>query len=286
MEQHPPFTWVELAIYNTLSRAKERFSALRPPLVGMYVCGPTVYSDPHLGHARTAVAFDLVFRALRFLGYRVRFVRNLTDVGHLEDEVASSGEDRIGKRARLEELEPMEVVQRYTLRYHHAVNALGCLPPSIEPRASAHIMEQIEVVQRILDAGLGYERDGSVYFDLERYATAPGSSYGRLSGKVFEDLMANTRTTAGGKDKRGALDFALWKRAEPGHIMRWKSPWGEGFPGWHLECTTMSTRYLGERFDIHGGGMDLQFPHHEAEIAQNQGAYGHARPVFGSTATC
>ena len=280
MEQHQPFTWVELAIYNTLSRTKERFSALRPPQVGMYVCGPTVYSDPHLGHARTAVAFDLVFRALRFLGYRVRFVRNLTDVGHLEDEVASTGEDRIGKRARLEKLEPMEVVQRYTLSYHRAVDALGCLPPSIEPRASAHIMEQIEVVQRILDAGLAYERDGSVYFDLERYATAPGSSYGRLSGKVFEDLKANTRATAGGEDKRGALDFALWKRAEPGHIMRWKSPWGDGFPGWHLECTTMSTRYLGERFDIHGGGMDLQFPHHEAEIAQNHGAYDHAPARF------
>ena len=280
MEQQPPFTWVDLSIYNTLSRTKERFSALRPPLVGMYVCGPTVYSDPHLGHARTAVAFDTVFRALRFLGYRVRFVRNLTDVGHLEDEVTSSGEDRIGKRARLEKLEPMEVVQRYTLSYHRAVDALGCLPPSIEPRASAHIMEQIEVVQRILDAGLAYERDGSVYFDLERYATAPGSSYGKLSGKVFDDLMTNTRATAGGEDKRGALDFALWKRAEPGHIMRWKSPWGDGFPGWHLECTTMSTRYLGERFDIHGGGMDLQFPHHEAEIAQNHGAYDQAPARF------
>lgn len=280
MEQQPPFTRVDLSIYNTLSRSKERFTALRPPLVGMYVCGPTVYSDPHLGHARSAVAFDIVFRVLRFLGYRVRFVRNVTDVGHLEDEVASVGEDKIGKRARLEQLEPMEVVQRYTLSYHRAVGALGCLPPSIEPRASAHIMEQIEVVQRILDAGLAYEHEGSVYFDLERYANAPDSSYGALSGKVFEDLKANTRATAGGDDKRGALDFALWKKAEPSHIMRWKSPWGEGFPGWHLECTTMSTRYLGEQFDIHGGGLDLQFPHHEAEIAQNHGAYGNAPARF------
>jgi cysteinyl-tRNA synthetase len=258
---------------------------LEPPFIGMYVCGPTVYSDPHLGHARTGLAFDIVFRYLRFLGYRVRYVRNITDVGHLEDEQADAGEDKIAKRARLERVEPMEVVQRYTLSYHDGMRRMGCLPPSIEPRASGHVLEQIEVVEKIVESGLAYEVGGSVYFDLQKYASTPeadparsgggeASPYGRLSGRVFEDLMANTRDTAGAEDKRSALDFALWKKAEPQHIMRWRSPWGEGFPGWHLECTTMSTRYLGEQFDIHGGGLDLQFPHHEAEIAQSHGAFG------------
>lgn len=271
---------LELKVFNSLRRRMERFEALSPPHVGMYVCGPTVYSDPHLGHARAALAFDTVFRFLRFLGYRVRYVRNITDVGHLEDEVRDAGEDKILKRARLERLEPMEVVHRYTVEYHEGMRRLGCLSPSIEPTASGHIVEQIEVVRKIMAAGLAYESDGSVYFDLARYVktgmdgTAGGTSYGSLSGKVFEDLMANTRDTTGSGEKRSPLDFALWKRAEPGHIMRWPSPWGEGFPGWHLECTTMSTRYLGETFDIHGGGLDLQFPHHEAEIAQSHGAFG------------
>ena len=285
MDETARYEHVPLTVYNSLRRAQEPFSALEPPFVGMYVCGPTVYSDPHLGHARSAVVFDVVFRYLRFLGYRVRYVRNITDVGHLEDEQADAGEDKIAKRARLERVEPMEVVQRYTLSYHDGMRRMGCLPPSIEPRASGHILEQIEVVERIVEAGLAYEADGSVYFDLQKYAGdaasdparrdgGDGSPYGQLSGRVFEDLMANTRDTAGAEQKRSGLDFALWKKAEPQHIMRWRSPWGEGFPGWHLECTTMSTRYLGEQFDIHGGGLDLQFPHHEAEIAQSHGAFG------------
>jgi len=270
----PVYDLYPLSFYNSLTRTKERFVPIEEPHVGMYVCGPTVYSDPHLGHARTAVAFDIVFRYLRALGYRVRYVRNITDVGHLEDELAEAGEDKIGKRARLERLEPMEVVQRYTLSYHDGMREMNCLPPSVEPRASGHIIEQIEVVKKIIDAGLAYEKDGSVYFDLESYVSRGDSAYGTLSGKVFEDLRANTRSTVGAEDKKSALDFALWKRAEPGHIMHWPSPWSDGFPGWHLECTTMSTKYLGERFDIHGGGLDLQFPHHEAEIAQNHGAFG------------
>ncbi len=272
---------IPITLYNSLSRSKEPFVALNPPFVGMYVCGPTVYSDPHLGHARPAVAFDTIFRYMRFLGLHVRYVRNITDVGHLEDEEAGTGEDRIAKRARLERVEPMEIVQRYTLSYHDGLRRLGCLPPSIEPRASGHIIEQIEIVQKILDAGLAYEVDGSVYFDLEKYARdgvasggEEGSPYGRLSGRVLDDLLSNTRNTVGADEKRSSLDFALWKRAESNHIMRWNSPWGEGFPGWHVECTTMSTRYLGEQFDIHGGGLDLQFPHHEAEIAQSHGAFG------------
>jgi cysteinyl-tRNA synthetase len=264
---------VPVGVYNSLTRKSEPFQPIAPPFVGMYVCGPTVYSDPHLGHARTAVAFDTVFRFLRFLGYRVRYVRNITDVGHLEDEQELSGEDKIVKRARLERLEPMEVVQRYTLSYHDGMGRLGCLPPSIEPRASGHVIEQIEVVQKILETGLAYEANGSIYFDLEKYVRSD-RSYGTLSGKVFEDLRAHTRETIRGEEKRSPLDFALWKRAEPQHIMRWKSPWSDGFPGWHLECTAMSTRYLGEEFDIHGGGLDLQFPHHEAEIAQSHGAFG------------
>ncbi|MFW5694008.1 MAG: cysteine--tRNA ligase [Alkalispirochaeta sp.] len=288
MNQTPRYKEIPITVYNSLNRRHEEFHALQPPFVGMYVCGPTVYSDPHLGHARTGLAFDIVFRFLRFLGYRVRYVRNITDVGHLEDEQAETGEDKIAKRARLERVEPMEVVQRYTLSYHDGMRRMGCLPPSIEPRASGHVLEQIEVVEKIIASGLAYEVDGSVYFDLQKYAgdphadparadssaTTPASPYGKLSGRVFEDLMANTRDTAGAEEKRSALDFALWKKAEPQHIMRWRSPWGEGFPGWHLECTTMSTRYLGEQFDIHGGGLDLQFPHHEAEIAQSHGAFG------------
>ncbi|POQ98727.1 cysteine--tRNA ligase [Alkalispirochaeta sphaeroplastigenens] len=278
MADQPLYEQIGLTVFNSLSRSREPFRAITPPHVGMYVCGPTVYSDPHLGHARAALAFDTVFRYLRFLGYQVRYVRNITDVGHLEDEAAEAGEDKILKRARLERLEPMEVVQRYTLLYREGISSLGCLPPSIEPAASGHIVEQIQVIERILAAGLAYEQDGSVYFDLNRYVsqgkTLQGSPYGTLSGKVFEDLLENTRNTSGREEKRNALDFALWKRAEPGHIMRWPSPWGEGFPGWHLECTAMSTRYLGETFDIHGGGLDLQFPHHEAEIAQSHGAFG------------
>lgn len=278
MKNRPLYERIPLYLYNSLSRSKERFEPIEKPHVGMYVCGPTVYSDPHLGHARTAIAFDIVFRYLRFLGYKVRYVRNITDVGHLEDEQAGTGEDRIAKRARLEQVEPMEVVQRYTLSYHDGMRRCGCLPPSIEPRATGHIIEQIEVVERILEAGLAYVEDGSVYFDLDRYVHAgeeiEGAPYGTLSGRVFEDLLANTRDTTGTEEKRNPLDFALWKRAEPTHIMHWASPWGEGFPGWHVECTTMSTRYLGERFDIHGGGLDLQFPHHEAEIAQNHAAFG------------
>lgn len=279
MERGSLYERIPLFLYNSLTRSKERFAAINPPHVGMYVCGPTVYSDPHLGHARTAIAFDIVFRYLRYLGYSVRYVRNITDVGHLEDEQAGTGEDKIAKRARLEQLEPMEVVQRYTLSYHDGVRRCGCLSPSIEPRATGHIIEQIDVVKRIIDAGLAYEKDGSVYFDLERYVHSEdksgGSPYGALSGRIFEDLISNTRDTAGAEEKRNPLDFALWKRAEPEHLMHWMSPWGEGFPGWHLECTTMSTRYLGEQFDIHGGGLDLQFPHHEAEIAQNHAAFGY-----------
>lgn len=277
MAHQPRYESFPLSLYNSLTRRVVRFDALAPPLVGMYVCGPTVYSDPHLGHARSAVAFDTVFRVLRFFGYRVRYVRNITDVGHLEDEVGGSGEDKIARRAAIERVEPMEVVQRYTVSYQDGMRMLGCLPPSIEPRATGHIIEQIQVIERIMDAGLAYEADGSVYFDLASYvadSSRGGTPYGGLSGRVFEELLANTRDTAGAEQKRSGLDFALWKRAEAGHIMRWPSPWGEGFPGWHIECTTMSTRYLGEQFDIHGGGLDLQFPHHEAEIAQNHGAFG------------
>lgn len=280
MNQQPLYEQVRLTVYNSLTREREPFQALNPPHVGMYVCGPTVYGDPHLGHARTALAFDVVFRFLSVLGYSVRYVRNITDVGHLEDEAAEAGEDKILKRARLDRLEPMEIVHRYTRSYHDGVRQLNCLPPSIEPSASGHIIEQIQVVERILAAGLAYEHEGSVYFDLEKYVRHHDGAgrYGQLSGKVFDDLLSNTRDTAGSSDKRSGLDFALWKRAEPAHIMRWPSPWGEGFPGWHLECTTMSTKYLGEQFDIHGGGLDLQFPHHEAEIAQNHGAF-HTDPA-------
>ena len=259
----------KLYIYNTLSRKKELFEPLRPPHVGMYVCGPTVYGDAHLGHARPAITFDLVFRYLKHLGYKVRYVRNITDVGHLEND-ADAGEDKIAKKARIEQLEPMEVVQYYSDRYHHNMDQLNVLNPSIEPRASGHIIEQIEMVESILDAGLAYESEGSVYFDVEKYNKQ--YHYGKLSGRVLEDLISNTRELEGQDEKRNPFDFALWKKAQPEHIMRWPSRWSKGFPGWHLECSAMSARYLGERFDIHGGGMDLMFPHHESEIAQSVAA--------------
>ncbi len=261
-----------LILYNTLSRKKEEFVPYNPPFVGMYVCGPTVYGDPHLGHARPAITFDLLFRYLKASGYKVRYVRNITDVGHLEHD-ADEGEDKIAKKARLEQLEPMEVAQYYTERYHDAMRALGVLPPSIEPHASGHIIEQIEYIKRILDNGYAYISNGSVYFNVEAYNKK--YHYGRLSGRNLEDIVTNTRTLDGQDDKHNSYDFALWKKAAPEHIMHWPSPWSEGFPGWHMECSAMSAKYLGERFDIHGGGMDLMFPHHECEIAQSTAACGH-----------
>lgn len=261
-----------VTLYNSLSRKKEQFQPLNPPHVGLYVCGPTVYGDPHVGHARAAVTFDIVFRYLEHLEYHVRYVRNITDVGHLENEVDGSGEDKIAKKARLDEIEPMEVVQRYTKIYHDGIDALNCRRPSIEPTASGHIIEQIKMIRKIIENGWAYETNGTVWFDLDKYSRS--FTYGELSGKILEDLQAGSRNTEGLDEKRNPHDFALWKRAEPSHIMRWDSPWGEGFPGWHIECSTMSTKYLGEKFDIHGGGLDLQFPHHEAEIAQCRGAHG------------
>ncbi len=260
-----------LTLYNSLTRTKEPFQPIHPPHVGLYVCGPTVYGDAHLGHARPAITFDILFRYLRHLGFKVRYVRNITDVGHLEND-ADSGEDKIAKKARLEALEPMEVVQFYTTRYHHAMEALNVLPPSIEPRASGHIIEQQQLIEQILKAGFAYESNGSVYFDLPKYASV--YPYGELSGRLLDQQVANSRTLDGQEEKRNPLDFALWKKASPEHIMRWPSPWSEGFPGWHLECSAMSTRYLGDTFDIHGGGMDLLFPHHECEIAQSTAAQG------------
>lgn len=262
----------QLQIYNTLSRKKELFEPLHPGKVGLYVCGPTVYGKAHLGHARPAVTFDLLFRYLKHLNYKVRYVRNITDVGHLAND-ADEGEDKIAQKARLDELEPMEVVQMYTNDYHKNMERLNVLPPSIEPRATGHIMEQIAVVEKILAAGYAYESQGSVYFDVERYAK--DYPYGELSGRKIEDLQANTRELDGQDEKHSPLDFAIWKKAAPEHIMRWPSKWSDGFPGWHLECTAMSCKYLGETFDIHGGGMDLTFPHHEAEIAQAKAANGH-----------
>jgi cysteinyl-tRNA synthetase len=256
-----------LKIQNTLTRKKEVFEPLNPPFVGMYVCGPTVYGEPHLGHARPAIVFDLIFRYLKFLGYKVRYVRNITDVGHLEND-ADEGEDKIAKKARIEQLESMEVVQFYLDKYHWAMDALNVQRPSIEPRASGHIMEQIEIVQKILDAGYAYISNGSVYFDVVKYDK--DYHYGVLSGRKLEELLSTTRILDGQEEKHNSADFALWKKASPSHIMRWKSPWSEGFPGWHLECTAMSTKYLGKQFDIHGGGMDLLFPHHESEICQNK----------------
>ena len=263
---------MDLLIYNTLHRRKELFVPLHAPHVGMYVCGPTVYGDAHLGHARPAITFDIVYRYLTHLGYKVRYVRNITDVGHLEND-ADEGEDKVAKKARLEQLEPMEVVQYYMNRYHKAMEALNVLPPSIEPQASGHIIEQIAFVQRILDAGYAYESEGSVYFDVEKYNR--DHHYGVLSGRNIEDMRENTRELDGQSEKRHSIDFALWKKAAPEHIMRWPSPWSTGFPGWHLECSAMGTKYLGEEFDIHGGGMDLIFPHHEAEIAQSCAGLGH-----------
>ncbi len=260
-----------LTLYNSLTRKKERFEPLAPPFVGMYVCGPTVYGDAHLGHARPAITFDLLFRYLRNNGYKVRYVRNITDVGHLEHD-ADQGEDKIAKKARLEQLEPMEVAQNYTNRYHDAMKELNVLPPSIEPRASGHIMEQIDLVEKILGRGYAYQSNGSVYFDVEKYNE--DHRYGKLSGRNVEELLANSRSLDGQDDKKNACDFALWKKASPEHIMRWQAPWSVGFPGWHLECSAMSTKYLGEKFDIHGGGMDLLFPHHECEIAQNTASTG------------
>ena len=259
-------------IYNTLTRKKEEFKPLNPPYVGMYVCGPTVYGDAHLGHARPAITFDVLFRYLKHLGYKVRYVRNITDVGHLEND-ADEGEDKIAKKARLEALERMEVVQYYLNRYHKAMEALNVLPPSIEPHASGHIIEQIEYIKKILDAGYAYESNGSVYFDVVKYNK--DHHYGKLSGRNIDDLLNTTRELDGQSEKHNSFDFALWKKAAPEHIMRWPSPWSDGFPGWHLECSTMSTKYLGEEFDIHGGGMDLLFPHHECEIAQSVAAQGH-----------
>lgn len=256
----------ELKVYNSLTRKKEIFQALNPPFVGMYVCGPTVYSDAHLGHARASVNFDIVFRYLQYLGYKVRYVRNITDVGHLVDEVAGEGEDKIQKKARLEQLEPMEVVQRYTNSYHKVLAQLNVAVPSIEPRASGHIPEQIKMTSDILKNGYAYESNGSVYFDINKYSAY--AQYGELSGRTTEDQMAGTRELDGQGEKKNSMDFALWKKASPEHLMRWDSPWGEGFPGWHLECSAMSAKYLGKQFDIHGGGMDLMFPHHECEIAQ------------------
>lgn len=261
----------QLTIYNTLNRKKELFVPLKEPHVGMYVCGPTVYGDAHLGHARPAITFDLLFRYLKHLGYKVRYVRNITDVGHLEHD-ADEGEDKIAKKARLEQLEPMEVVQYYLTRYHHAMEALNVLPPSIEPMASGHIIEQMDFVQKILDAGYAYVSEGSVYFDIEKYSK--DHNYGKLSGRNVEELLSTTRELDGQSEKKNSADFALWKKASPEHIMHWHSEWSEGFPGWHMECSAMGTKYLGEEFDIHGGGMDLLFPHHECEIAQSVAALG------------
>lgn len=261
----------KLTIYNTLSRQKELFVPLHAPHVGMYVCGPTVYGDAHLGHARPAITFDILFRYLTHLGYKVRYVRNITDVGHLEHD-ADEGEDKIAKKARLEQLEPMEVVQYYLNRYHKAMEALNVLPPSIEPHASGHIIEQIELVEEILKNGYAYESEGSVYFDVAKYNK--DHHYGKLSGRNLDDVLNTTRELDGQSEKRNPADFALWKCAQPEHIMRWPSPWSNGFPGWHCECTAMGKKYLGEHFDIHGGGMDLIFPHHECEIAQSVASQG------------
>ncbi len=261
----------QLYIYNSYSRKKELFQPINPPFVGMYVCGPTVYNDVHLGNVRTFLTFDTVFRLLKYLGYKVRYVRNITDVGHLVDDV-DHGEDKIAKRARLEQLEPMEIVQKYTVGFHDVMRLYNILSPSIEPTASGHIIEQIKMTQDIISNGFAYEVNGSVYFDVVKFNEQ--HPYGTLSGRVLEDLLETTRELDGQEEKRNKADFALWKKAENGHLMKWPSPWGEGFPGWHLECSAMSTKYLGSKFDIHGGGMDLKFPHHESEIAQNIGACG------------
>jgi cysteinyl-tRNA synthetase len=259
-------------IFNTLSKKKELFKPLNAPFVGMYVCGPTVYSHAHLGHARPAITFDLLFRYMTHLGYKVRYVRNITDVGHLENETLGEGEDRIEKKARQEQIEPMEVVQKYVNTFHKNMDQLNTLSPSIEPRATGHIIEQIELVKILIKSGYAYESNGSVYFDILKYNQK--YQYGKLSGRVLDDLISNTRDIEGQDEKRNSFDFALWKKASPEHLMRWPSPWSDGFPGWHLECSAMSIKYLGEQFDIHGGGMDLMFPHHECEIAQSTAALG------------
>lgn len=261
----------KLYIYNSLTREKTVFEPLNPPFVGMYVCGPTVYNEVHLGNLRTFISFDLIYRWLTARGYKVRYVRNITDVGHLEND-ADEGEDKISKRARLEQLEPMEIAQKYSNRFHEVLSLFRCIPPSIEPTATGHIIEQIELIQAILSKGLAYEVNGSIYFDVKKYAEH--NHYGILSGRNIEELLSGTRNLDGQDEKRNPLDFALWKKADPSHIMRWPSPWGNGFPGWHLECSAMSTKYLGTTFDIHGGGMDLKFPHHECEIAQHCAAHG------------
>lgn len=262
----------EFTIYNTRTRKHQIFEPKQSPFVGMYVCGPTVYGDAHLGHTRPAITFDILFRYLKHLGYKVRYVRNITDVGHLEHD-SDDGEDKVAKKARLEQIEPMEVVQHYLTRYHRDMDLLNVLPPSIEPMASGHIIEQIELVQEILKSGYAYESQGSVYFDVEKYNK--DYRYGILSGRNIDDMLEQTRELDGQDEKHSAIDFALWKNAKPEHIMRWNSPWGKGFPGWHCECTAMGRKYLGDGFDIHGGGMDLIFPHHECEIAQAVAAEGH-----------
>ena len=267
------YTSNTLQIYNTLSAKKEVFKPISEGAIGMYVCGPTVYSNVHLGNVRTFMSFDMIFRYFKHLDYKVRYVRNITDAGHLEND-ADQGEDRIAKKARLEQIEPMEVVQRYTVDFHTILNTFNFLPPSIEPTATGHIVEQIEIIKSILNKGFAYEANGSIYFDVLKYNEA--HHYGILSGRNIEDLIHNTRGLDGQSDKKNPQDFALWKKAEPQHIMRWPSPWSNGFPGWHLECTAMSTKYLGENFDIHGGGMDLKFPHHECEIAQAKAWHNHS----------
>lgn len=261
----------ELKVYNSLSGKKEVFTPILEGHIGMYVCGPTVYSNVHLGNVRTFMSFDMIFRYLKHLGYKVRYVRNITDAGHLTDD-GDQGEDKIAKKARLEKIEPMEVVQEYTVDFHNILNKFNFLPPSIEPTATGHIIEQIEIIKQILDKGYAYVKNGSVYFDVVKFNE--DHEYGKLSGRKLEDMIANTRALNAQDEKENPQDFALWKQAEPQHIMRWPSPWGDGFPGWHLECTAMSTKYLGDQFDIHGGGMDLKFPHHECEIAQNEAALG------------
>lgn len=263
----------KLQLYNSLTGEKEIFKSINEGLVGMYVCGPTVYSNVHLGNCRTFISFDMIYRYLQHLGYKVRYVRNITDAGHLTDD-ADEGEDKISKKARVEKLEPMEIVQQYTLDFHNVLNKFNNLPPNIEPTATGHIVEQIEIIKTIIDNGYAYERNGSIYFNVLKFNE--DHEYGKLSGRKLEDMIANTRALDAQSEKDNPQDFALWKKASPAHIMRWPSPWGDGFPGWHLECTVMSSKYLGETFDIHGGGMDLKFPHHECEIAQGEAAHGHS----------
>ncbi len=265
----------ELVIYNTLSRTKERFEPLNPPYVGMYVCGPTVYNDVHLGNSRTFISFDMIYRYLMHLGYKVRYVRNITDAGHLEGD-RDEGDDKFARQAKLEQLEPMEIVQKYTLAFHEVLSLFNTLPPSIEPTATGHILEQIEMIKKIIEGGYAYEVNGSIYFDVEKYSEK--HDYGVLTNRKLEELMEGTRELDGQDEKRGRLDFALWIKAKPETLMQWPSPWGWGFPGWHIECSAMSTKYLGTRFDIHGGGMDLQATHHTNEIAQSE-ACNHTDPV-------